>query len=493
MAKAKSVLFYRQGKLLRYDGKNISNADFKKSKELFCGTVIPLQYVKVISFKLPKSLSQEDRAVQVEIKMYNDGGLNAEKEYIIDFLSYDTEGEEQLIEAFALLKEDFETALGAEVKKLSAIDLAFPRFLTYQTLYDANKEHFTTKCDLYIYIEEDEAFGALYFKGRYIGHRNINSLSSLSKRTGIELAKIKEYLQTKGFIHSNYELDEMHIIDTIQEIVLKDIEKLVYSVNHKRGLFGVDGIENVYVDFFGDTIKGIEEFFAPFGYTEIKSKAIQLKDENNSRTDIALACRYIFAINEGADIQKINLTAKERKKPIYRYEAFRYGALIATVLLIMLGIGSYVSYEQFQAKEILKTKKRILQKRKKKVASIMKRLKEFKTKNTDINKKIASIEKEIYIYETTLKAIPMIMQQKIQRQRFVNDVVATLAKYKLNTQHIRQKDAKEMDILLISKSKNRETISKFIQDILLKGYSKAYTDKIYNEDGVYMSNVKVLQ
>ncbi len=494
MAKSGGVLFYRQNKLLRYDGKEIKDANFSQTKELFCGAVVPLHYLKVVSFKLPKNLSKEELDMQVEIKMYNEGGLDAEKEYVIDYLSFES-GEELVVEAYAFLEEDLPKALGENVKKLSAIDLLFPRFLIYQTLYEQN-ETTANGCDIYIYVDEEEAFGALYYQGRYIGYRNINSLSSLSKRTGIELAKLKEYLQTKGFVRSNYDLEEMHIIDTVQEVFLKDIEKLVYSVSHKRSIFGVEGIEKVYVDFYSQSLQGLEEFFAPFGYPQIKIEPISLPEHtpSNVNTDITLSCRYLLlAQDEKNELQRVNLTPMARKKPLVQYEAFGYIVAVAVSLLLVVGGYVYLSYMNASAKEELVKEKRLEKEHKRKVADILKRYKELKAQNKALQEKMEKIDGEIFVYETTIEAVPMVQEQKLKRQRFMNDILSTLAKYKLNTKYIRQKDAKEMDIMLISQSRNRETISRFMEDLLEMGYSKVYTDKIYNEYGVYMSNVKVFK
>ena len=135
MQEHNSVLLYHNDKLLRYDGETLHNADFKENKTLFTGAFIPLYNLKSFSFKLPKTLSADELQMHIEMKMYNEGGLDAEKEYVIDFLQYDG-GDVYLIEAFAVLEEECRTLFGDSIKKLEAIDILFPRFLIYQTLYE---------------------------------------------------------------------------------------------------------------------------------------------------------------------------------------------------------------------------------------------------------------------------------------------------------------------------------------------------------------------
>jgi len=491
MQEQNSVLFYHDGKLLRYDGTTLQNADFKENKTLFTGAFIPPHHLKTFSYKLPKTLSTDELRMQIEMKMYNEGGLDAEKEYIIDFLHYDR-GDIYLIEAFAVLEEDCRALFGDATKKLEAIDILFPRFLIYQTLYQ-NQNEFSKKCDLIIYLDEDEAFGAFYFEGRFIASRNINTLSSLSKRTGIELAKLKEYLKQKGFVHANYDLEEKHVIDAVQEIVLKDIEKLVYTINHKRGVFGIEGLGNVYVDFEGESIEGIHEFFIPFGYGEIAVEKISLEGVAPQELDLVLACRYLLLLQNENTLQRVNLSCFERKKPLKEYESLRFLAVAAVTLLVLVTTLLYLSHVQRQKEEHIAQQNEELKNNRKKIQKIVKRFKELKNEHKEVLKQIKERQKEILVYETTIQAVPMIQEQKKERQEFMNDIVAALAKYKLNTQFIRQKNAKEAEIMLISASNNRDTISKFIETLLQKGYSQVYTDKIYYAYGVYMSKIKVLK
>lgn len=486
-----SVLFYHNDKLLRYDTNGLHNADFKENKTLFTGAFVPSQYLRTFSFKLPKSLSSEELAMHVEIKMYNEGGLSAEKEYTIDFLHFDA-GEHYLIEAFAVEEQECKAIFGSSLKKLEAVDLIFPRFLIYQTLYEKQSE-FSKQCDLFIYLGDEEAFGALYLEGKYIGSRNITTLSTLSKQSGIELAKLKEYLKQKGFVHANYSLEEMHIIDTLQQILLKDIEKLVYSINPKRGIFGIEGLGNVYVDFEGDSIEGIKEFFIPFGYADIEIKPITFEGVAPKELDIVLACRYLLALQDSSELQKINLSCLERKKPLREYESFRFLAVAAVTLLVVISVYFYLSHIEEKQEALIEKEQQQLRENRAKLKKILTRFKELKAQTAQISDEIAKEQRDIFVYETTLRAIPIVQQEKLKRQQFMNDILEAMRKYRLNAQYITQKNAKEARVMLISKSDNRDTISKFMQTLLHKGYSKVYTNKIHYEYGVYLSEVRILK
>jgi uncharacterized protein YdcH (DUF465 family) len=486
------ILLLTHEKALLFDGEKLEPSTAKESGHYKTGLAIPSTFVDTFSFKLPKSLSDDELVMQVEIKMYKEGGLNVDAEYTIDFIHYDIDDHDYLIEAFAISKEKFQELTQEYKKDLVAVDYAFIKFLIYQTLYDELLD--PSKNDLFIYINDNEAFGVIYKDGKYIGHRTLNSLSSLSKRTGIELAKLKEYLQEKGLIKTNYSYDEMHILDQIQEILLKDIEKLIYSINHKRSVFGFTSLDNVYVDFYNQTLEGLEDFFTPFGYSDLHIEAIPLKQEDtNVDVQTYIESKYLYDLVHKKEMQTINISHLERGKPLKEYLAFWYIGILLTTLIVCGAIFTYFFMEQNSLDKTITAKEQKLELYTKKSKKLLKKLKSIKDENKILSKKLQKAQKSIFFYETTLSAIPMIELQKHKREAFMNDVVSALKKYQLTTQYIKQIDLKTMEIMLISKSYKRDTIAKFINELIAKGYSSVSINEITEEDGIYNGIVRVVQ
>ena len=471
-----------------YDGqKPIFDTKITNS-DIFSAVVTPLKYLHSFSFKIANTLSDDELAMKAELRMYKEGGLDTQKEYIIDFVKYDI-GDEYLIEVFALAKDDFEEYIAGFSYKINVIDLVFPRFLAYEAYYKTEESKKSN--DLYIYLSEDEAFGVIYQNGKYIGHRLINSLNAISKRTGLELVKLKEYLKEKGFNRDNYELEEVLILDAIIEVFSKDIEKIVYSINHKRSLFGLSGIDSVFIDFDGSTIEGIEGFFLQYGFEPaIKTLEQHIQNLNPS---LYVLLEYVYAINNNAtDFQYINLTHLARKKPLTQYTGFLF--LIEVVLLIILltVAGVYTShYLEKQQNEISHLNKQLKEKRKK-IELLSVKMKKIKKQNDKLLKEKKEFEDKIFVYETTFRVIPMISKISLKRQKMMNDILKTLKKYKLNASSILQKDEKNFEISLISLSSKRDSISKFMHELINMGYNNVTTQNIqYDENGVYKSKITI--
>ena len=492
MFKNDNIIFLYNQKAIMYNGKDVQTTDFKESKNHFTAAIVPLKYLNTFTFKLPNTTNDDEITMQTEIKMYSEGGLNVDKEYIVDYIKYET-GDDYLIEAFALSKENFNEYFEEYTKKATAIDMVFPRFLAYQALYDEKLEKESD--DLILYISDVESFAALYQNGRYIGHRMLSSLNEISKRVGVEVVKLKEYLQTKGLVQANYSLDEIHILDAVQSILFKDMEKIMYSMNQKRSLFGFDGLNRVYIDFYEHNILGIEQFFVPYGYDSLEVNKFDF-EEDDKYGNISIYIDYVYRFHslEKEDPEKyqhLNFSFLERKKPLIEYLSLKYALALLVSILICIII--YISFEIFLAKQENKISKKqaLLKQEKLKAGKFEKKLIALKKEYAVFQKKQQSLEDSVFVYENTLSTIPLIQNEKYKRQKFMNDVIATLRKFKLNTLYIKQYDEKSMDIMLISDSQKRDNITKFINELLKKNYHNVSTQKIYLDKNIYKSLIRI--
>ena len=491
MEKSNTILFLYNQKSIIYDGQEARSSDFKESKNSFTAAVVPLKYLSTFSYKIANTTADDEITMQTEIKMYSEGGLNPDKEYIVDYIKYDI-GSDYLIEAFALSKEHFEESFGEYTSKVTAIDMLFPSFLAYQSLYD---EKFSKESnDLILHISETESFATLYQNGKYIGYRALSSLQTISKSVGLEVVKLKEYLQTKGLVQENYGLEETHILDSIQSLLFKDMEKIMYSMNQKRSLFGFDGIKRVIVDFEEKSIPGLEQFFLPYGYESLEITTLNF-EENEKYGNISAYIDYIYKLknapHEDAPTQQLNFSFLERKKSLLKYLALKYSILFGGAFLISLAFYIYFEMILSQQQEQLKQKQDVLKKEKVRYTKLAKKFKSLKNEHAKLHTQEAKIEDTIFIYENTLNTIPMVQEAKYKRQKFMNDVLLALAKYKLNTEFIKQYDNKTMDILLISNTNDRDHIAKFIDALLAKHYQSVSTKKIYLDKNIYKSIVRI--
>ncbi len=483
-----AVIIYKD-KPYRFDGKRFEAIEWSQAKKHFVAALIPANKLLALSFKLPLSTSPEQLAVQVELKMYNEGGLDPNRDYAIDFVSYPLENENSyLIEAFAIAKDDLDASVGEYAKKIGFLDLVFPRFIAYEALYPQGAA--PAIIDLFIHIGEEEAFAALYQNGRYIGYRAIDSLSQIAKRTGIETARLKSYLFQKGLLEESYSLEEKAAFEKLQEIIYKNVEKIVYSVNFKRSYFGVASIDRIIFDCEGGTITGLREYFVSFGLEgDLRPEVLSCCDLAPKEASLGVVAHYARTYEELE--QKLNFTLYERQKPLTRYESFWVAAAAVALVAAIGGCYLYLSngMSALDAKSAELEQKLAHYKRieTKYVAAIKKTQKQKEA----LAKQLQAQQQRNETIEESVQAIPFIQEAKKARQKMMNDIVEGLYTYRLSTKAIDQNGSKQATILVVSKDMQRERIAKFMDYMLKKGYRNVSTKEIVRKDGLYESAIEV--
>ena len=483
----KEAVLLHKDQFYLFDGRRFSTIEPKRAKKFRVGALVPVRQIVTLTFKLPSTIDHDRLAVQVELKMYNEGGLDPNKEYAIDYLVYQMPNEEEyLVEAFALCKEDIDPLFEPYLSKIGFLDILFPKFIAYESLYIDQESQSN---DLIIYLGEEEAFGVIYQKGHYIGYRSIDSLSQLSKTTGIELVRLKALLAQKGLVQSHYTPEEMHIFDALQERFYKMVEKLVYAINHKRSFYGLEGIDRIILDFDGEMIEGLDTFVASFGLDSFTYEQLECCGFDPKQSSLATEANYLVRYDELP--QKINLTFYERGIPWYRYELFRYVAAAVVALLVVAGAILYLDMEESRLQELIQIKEARLEHIKAVDKKLLAKLKKLQQERKALQKQVKELEEQKEVAEETLEAIPFIQKAKLDRERMMNDVVKALYTYRLSARAIDQNGTREALVDLISKDDQRDRIARFMQYLLQRDYQDVQTKKIQRKDGLYESVVKV--
>lgn len=284
-----TLLLLEHDRLQTYKQGILSESSASELKTLTSGALIPLNLLDIHTIKLSNRLSEEEMRIQVEIRMFEEGNLNSDEEYTIDFIPHTISNDSDLlIAAFALSHTKANDYFQEVLSKTSVIDRIVPGFLVYSTLYPA----LSPKNDLFIYWGDEEAYAAIYQEGHYIAHRSIETLAAIAVETGLELSKLKQFLQAKGVIEENYLPEELNKFILIQERIAKNIERIVHTINHKRGLFGLSGIDNCYLDFEGETILGLEKIFNAYGISELTLLALKRKGSVPQEIHRVLCAEY---------------------------------------------------------------------------------------------------------------------------------------------------------------------------------------------------------
>jgi hypothetical protein len=216
--------------------------------------IIPIS-LTLHTIKLSDHLSPDEEQTQVESRMFEEQNLQKDQNYTIAYVRNPLASESGVLcEVYALCDEKAQDYFADVLKDISTIDLVVPGFMVYETLYKTLPK----QNDLFLYWGEEEAYAVIYQDGHYIAHRTIETLTTMAVEVGLDLAKLRLFLTQKGLIEENYQPEELNKFILLQERLAKNIERIVHTINHKRGLFG--HISNMCISIWKENDSGLEMF-----------------------------------------------------------------------------------------------------------------------------------------------------------------------------------------------------------------------------------------
>lgn len=482
----KKILFIEHDRIRTYHDGVFSESSSRELKELLSGAIIPLSLLNTHTLKLSDRLSNDELRIQVEIRMFEEGNLNSDEEYTIDFIRHPIATEDSiLVEIFALSHTKAGEYFGPSLSKCGAIDYITPGFMVYGSLYPV----LTAKNDLFIYWGEEEAYAAIYQNGHYIAHRSIETLASIAVDTGVDLPKLKHFLYTKGVIEENYTPEELNKYILVQDKIGKNIERIVHTINHKRGLFGLSGIDNCYLDTEGESIPGLKGVFSAYGVSDVTITALKREGAIPSEIHDALCAD---ALTEPREVS-LNLSPYLRKAPWYLRESGKFLGFVGSALLVVLissvSISWMVSSETSRQEELTLQ----LETLKKETTALSLTLKQNNIRLKQQQNDSKALQNEITLYHGAEETAMLIHDMHASRQQFLLDTTAELGRYHLGAMLMEQNGSKEMNLLVVADYRKRDDIAKMMSGLYARGYQDVQTHeiKLDNNNTTYNSLVKV--
>ncbi|PHR54926.1 MAG: hypothetical protein COA44_12055 [Arcobacter sp.] len=488
----KAIVYLEENEAWLFDGETFTPCDYSQAKKHQCGASISLSRLQVGSFKFPSSFSDSELEIQTEIKMHEEGSLYAEKNYEIASFNHALEFESStLVESFAASHDELEDCCAKIVKKTRVIDWIVPSFITYTSFYIYNKLEAQT--DLFYYLGKEESYAVLFHKGTYIAHRRILSIKDLAKDIEVDEQKCIYLLKNYGLEEESCPPEDKDFIIQLQTVFSKQVEKIIHTINHKRGLFGIEGINRIFIDFDGQSLNGLKNVFEAYGLEDLEVSALICKKDDVQNTHRFVKAMYIYLCANGEMPNALNISPYERQASWYKRHS---GHLIATsVAALFLGLIHpsyfYIQGEIYDEKiGILETQLKIIEEKTKTLGTKLQTLKEEVDKS---QLKLHAIKDKNKVYEVTLDTLPLLMNSRNIRQKMMYDALDILKTYKLSTVSLDQNGTTSMQIHVIADYHSRDKIAKFMKAWMDSGYKEATTQEIYLDKNIYESKIEVLR
>ncbi|MCF6173637.1 MAG: hypothetical protein L3J44_07665 [Campylobacteraceae bacterium] len=479
--------------MLSYDGTEFKNLNRKEN--LYTVSRVLYEDIVVYSFKIPKVDIKDDISNTVEIKMYEEAGLDVNKLYKITYFIKELDFEEMsLVEAFAIevdvLKNTFEKC----IKKVKYIDFLVLPFFAYTTFY-INKI-LTPKNDVFVYIGDDEAFLSFYKDGLNISTKSIMNLNDIVQKLNeqdidISLEKLKVIFQNKGFKQELYEKNESELFITLESIFSDILTKINNVAIHNRSVFGFDSIDRIFLSTKEGRVKGFKELALNFGFKQTEILDFNLfRDKTHDDFLGQIVASYGFdKYKKRSNKQNVSIFTKPPS-----FLSTQIGKLAISFVLFIAILSTVFSYFYIQTQN-LQSQKDTLEAR---YQSIEKRAKVYKTEIRNQILKIKEIKKEIkkqnLVYENIKESISKLESMKGKDNSYTNFLVSIntlLQKYKLKANSIEQVGRSKMTIEVISNYAQRDKISKFIKSLIGEGFVNVKTNEIKLDDNKYISKIEI--
>lgn len=492
MIKEEILFIIDENEQLLFNGTEFHPLENKKTKDYFSASTITQSEIKTHGFKISKDSSAEKIEIQAEMKMFDEANLNPDIDYKISSFTIPLDNDDNnYIESYAVEIAKLDEKFTSIVNKNKHIDVIFPPYLSYISLYSF--EYLEKKSDLFIHFSDDESYAVIFKNGQYISTRALPSINEIANKVGVNLAKMKEILCTKGVDNSLFTPEEFLHMGNTEDELSKIAERISHSVGHKRGVFKLETLDRIYLDFEGSNIPGFLNLFDNFGYENATKHTLDIFDS----VEVGMKHTALQALYALGDVQEkhtvLNISIYERKPSFLQSNVGQFSIVMitATILASIYPIYAMIELDELTTKE--NQLKNDVTQMNKLTKTLQIELKEVKQKRDTLKKELSDSIDKINTYNHTVNALQNFEKEASSRQKMMKDINIAMRKYSLSSQSMLYSDDKSIKVHIITTYEKRDNISQFIKYLLSKNYSHVRTKKIEKTETYYESIVEVHQ
>lgn len=477
---------------LSFNGKEFGVAKERSSK---VASRVSYNDIIIHSFKLSSAMAETDLKTMVEIKMYDEAGLDLQKKYKILYVKKELENSDTiLVEGFAIEEGKTKETLTQVLKNERYIDFLALPFLTFSTLY--TRKILAPKNDLYVYIAKDEAFLALYKEGHYVSTKSIMTLEDMLKRLKreeIELddSQLVSLLREKGLEASLYLESEYKLQSAIQSLFVEIFTKINDVLMHNRNIFGIDLLDRIFMNTASGRVKGLKSFLESFGYEQTALHDFRLfKDTSKERPFTSIVAAYAQEQCEQND-NTYNATLFLRPPLFLKTEVGKLMLFSSACALTGLLFPLYLFVMSEQAQEQIETLSA-------QFAQVQKNTASFQEKLTQLSKDVADADalktKQREALSNVKLSVDQLYDMKLASQTYVDfiaNVNRLLKEHHLMVRSIEQKGATKMSIEVVAHQHQRDTIATFMEALLKAGFVGVTTEEVRSDKLLYISKIEI--
>ncbi len=469
---------------LQYDKKNfvVSTLDSKD----FISSIVE------ISVNIPP----EDLQDAIELKAYDDLGLDQAVEYIIRYIEIPGRKTDKLryFHVFVAEPEVIHEVFDPVRQEVKYIDYIYPKPFLIQNVYEKDiLEAYGVHG--FLYFQKEDAFLALFKDGEYIYSKSLKySFENIYERfcelygERVDEAPFYEMLQNEGLKTSNFDYQD-HLMKLFSEIFLYVNDILIYA---KRA-FEIEKIDMFYTGSESGPVLGLNEY--AHTYLGIEASDFDFDYEMEKGDWYIDQFHYLSVLEAIKNIEgeeSPNFTVFFRPPPFVARRSGQFIITTAATIVLALSLPVYnYTYDTYVkiSNDRLKKEERQLNEL---VTSIKNEIASLQKQKNEI---LAKIKAENDLFETKKKILAAIYDKKVNYPMKAKTIVGfgnNMTKFDVRVTKITDED-NLFTLSLYSRSEKK--ITQFIKFLTDTYENRIHTDieEIYKDEktGIYHGDLKV--
>ncbi|WP_457597197.1 hypothetical protein [Hydrogenimonas sp.] len=442
------------------------------------------------------NIPPEDLQDAIELKAYDDLGLDQAVEYIIRYIEAPERKTDKVryFHVFVAEPEVLHETFDPIREKVKYIDYIYPKPYLIQNIYERDiLESYGVHG--FLYFQKEDAFLALFKDGEYLYSKSLKySFENIYERfcelygERVDEESFYDMLKEEGLKTSNFDYQD-HLMKLFSEIFLYVNDILIYA---KRA-FDIEKIDMFYTGSESGVILGLNEY--AHTYLGIESNDFDFDYEVEKGEWYVDQFHYLSVFEALKDIEgeeSPNFTLFFRPPPFVARRSGQF--IITTAAAVVLALAmpvynyTYDSYVQLSIERLTKEEKQLNQI----TTQIRSEIAQLENQKKGI---LAKIKSEKELFEKKKKILAAIYDKKVNYPMKAKTIVKfgnDMTRFGVKVTRIIDKDN---DFTLSLYSKDDKQITQFIKYLADKYSNKIHTDidKIEKDKktGIYHGDLKV--
>ena len=335
---------------------SIQSLDTFKGKSRFSVGLISDREIISYSFDVEKGLKEAELADTVEIRMFQDAGLNHMIDYKIVYATRDSllDAKSLSVTAFAVTSSQFNGEFGPFKAHCNYMDTILPYATLPHALYAG--EILESKNDIFIYYREKETMFSVFYEGEFVYAKSmvggVKALYDTFVKNNNEHVTYETFLDCliqNGLDSGRYGENPVVYHQDVMEVMERSLSDLNNVIQYARRIAGIQGFDRIFIGTEKGTvpelttlvrnISGIRgesfEFFTPFYHTEDA-----YVDQN-----IILALIEADNILQGRAANPFNLSIYPRPPRFYKRDSGKLLLVTAAALGLSMAYPLYLAVD----------------------------------------------------------------------------------------------------------------------------------------------------